>query len=262
MLCRTRLMIHVAPLRSLSTFRPLLNSPPSQNGAHSSPEEFKAQAEEKKREEDRFHQSILQGDVEYEPKYLSEDKVNPISRRPLPLNVELLKYKPLQVPKTHGHQVAKIEFKGFDRTELLRAAEFAARAAYYLNIPCSRIANLKTERRLYTVIRSPFAQAKSKENFQRRMFGLSLTAFDATSEVVDIWLSYINRHAIDGVQYNTTTSFRESLDFSERLDKLASTDMKLPESFKDIDDPIANRIEELLKSDTFKKLLDETPENH
>lgn len=89
-----------------------------------------------------------------------------------------------------------------------------------------------------------------------------MTAFDATSEVVDIWLSYVNRHAVDGIQYNTTILFRESLDFSQRLDKLASTDMRLPEFFKDIDDPIANRVEELLKSDTFQKLLNETPENH
>lgn len=190
---------------------------------------------------------------EYAPKTLGEDSVNAKTGRPVPLNVRLLQYKPMQLPQTHGVRVATVDFRGYDESELFRAGEFAARAAYFLGIPCKRLKKLKTEKRLYTVIRSPFAQAKSKENFHRITYNRRLEAFDANAELVDLWLSYINKHAIDKVEYSVKIFAHEPLDFAAKLD---TAEMALPEEYASGEDPVGQKVAELLQSESFKKHLE------
>ncbi|KSA00843.1 37S ribosomal protein S10, mitochondrial [Debaryomyces fabryi] len=242
--------------RAFSTIGACYNKTNTSPKKFLSPNEFASQKQIDEIEEQAYKQNLLNEEYKYDPKYLSENELNPITKRPIPLNVELLKYKPVQLPPTHGHEVAKLEFKGYDKDSIIRSSEFAARAAFYLGIPCSKIHSLKTEKRLYTVIKSPFAQAKSKENFKRTTYGRKLYAYDATPEVVDLWLSFINKHAIEGVKYNALIHTRESLDFCEKLDALSAEDLHMPDAYKGSDDPIAKKVEELLKSDTFKKYFD------
>lgn len=221
--------------------------------AKQSPEEFLASRKGKGVLNAEFLKSLSAKPFEYKPQYLSEDKVDPSTKRPIPLNVELLQYIPLQVPKTHGHKVAEIQFRGYNEENLDMAGEFAARAGFYLGIPCSKVQVLKTEKRLYTVIKSPFAQAKSKENFKRTTFNRKIEAFDANPEVVDLWLSYINKHALSDVKYNVHIYTRETVDFSRELDAITGGDLQLPKAYDGADDPIGKKVEELLKSDTFKE---------
>lgn len=223
----------------------------------SNPEEFLEKKQMEQLEDMAFQQSLREKEAKYTPQTLSSTEINPVSKRPTPLNVELLKYTPLTLPKTHGHEVASIKFRGYDEKNLTRAAEFALRAGYYLGIPCSNIVPLKTEKRLYTVIKSPFAQAKSKENFHRVTYNKEIRAYDATSEVVDLWLSFINKYALDDVKYEVMFHIRESLDFSKSLDALQPSDLSLPKAYQDIEDPIAQKVAELLKSETFKQHLEE-----
>lgn len=218
---------------------------------------------EKKRadeaEQKQFVSTMLKEQFEYAPKLIKEDVVDNVSKRPVPLNVELLQYKPLRLPKTHGHKVAELKFRSYEEEDIIRASEFAARAAYFLGIPCDKVKTLKTEKRLYTVIRSPFAQAKSKENFHRITYNRGLTAYDASPEVLDLWLSYINKHAFDKVKYTAQIHTRESLDFADTLAKLAPEEIKLPDAYAtDSSDPVAAKVQELLNSDTFKSYLEET----
>lgn len=223
----------------------------------STPKEYVAKKQVERAQDQAFKESLLSGHQEYKPSIRTKDVVNPVTKRPVPLNVELLQYKPLRLKPTHGHKVVNIQFRGYDDDELLRAAEFASRAAYYLGIPCSAVKKLKTEKRLYTVIRSPFAQAKSKENFHRVTYNRHLEAFDANPEVVDLWLSYINKHAIEKVEYLAQIFTRESLDFAKNLDNLSAKDMKLPEAYNaDMSDPIAKKVQELLNSESFKEHMD------
>lgn len=252
--------------RTLSLSYPLYNSNSPLSDSKSSskskskkfntPDEYVAKKQLENVEEYSYQQSLLGKEFEYNPKYISENKVNEITERPIPLNVELLNYQPLRLPKTHGHEVAELKFRSYNQENLTRASEFAARSAFYLGIPCNAIKPLKTEKRLYTVIRSPFAQAKSKENFHRVTYACKLKAFDANSEVLDLWLSFVNKYALEDVDYKTTIHTRESLDFSKELDGISSEDLKFSDSYKDLDDPIANKVEELLKSDTFKNYFD------
>lgn len=220
------------------------------------PTELVEQKRAQEAEDQSFRQSLLQDSLEYTPKLIPENVIDPVSKRPVPLNVELLNYKPIRLPQTHGHEVAHLKFRGYDEKALIRASEFAARAAFYLGIPCSPVKKMKTEKRLYTVIRSPFAQAKSKENFHRVTFNKQLIAYDANPEVVDLWLSYVNKNAFEQVNYLVQVHTREGTDFAEQLEKLTSEDMKLPEAYADTTDAVAARVAELLKSDTFKQYLE------
>lgn len=223
------------------------------------PKEFVEKKGSDEVEQHQFVSSLLKEQFEYAPKLIKEDVVDDISKRPIPLNVELLQYKPLRVPKTHGHKVAQLKFRSYEEEDIIRASEFAARAAYFLGIPCDLVKTLKTEKRLYTVIRSPFAQAKSKENFHRVTYNRGLAAYDATPEVLDLWLSYVNKHAFEKVKYTAQIHTREPLDFAEKLANLGADDMKLPEAYsRDSSDPVAAKVDELLKSDTFKSFLEET----
>lgn len=222
------------------------------------PQEFIQMKQQERVEEGQFRANLLNKEFEYNPKYIGENQPNPVSNRPIPLNVELLKYKPINLPQTHGHEVATIKLRGYDQDNLIRAGEFALRSAYYLGIPTSKLITEKTEKRLYTVIKSPFAQAKSKENFHRTTFNKSIVAYDANPEIIDLWLSYINKYSIQGVEYKSTITTRESLDYSKQLDELTTQDLNFPSAYSDSSDPVAAKVQELLKSDTFKKLLDES----
>ncbi|EGV60846.1 mitochondrial 37S ribosomal protein rsm10 [Yamadazyma tenuis] len=221
------------------------------------PAELLQQKTQEKLQQQEFEKSLLQGELEYKPKYLSENAVKGSGTKPIPINVELLKYKPIRLPKTHGHKVVSMKFRGYDETDINIAIEFASRAAFYLGIPVSGIMKQKTEKRLYTVIKSPFAQAKSKENFYRTTFNYKLDAFDANPEVVDLWLSYVNKHALETVHYTAKIITRESANFVEQLDSVSVEDVKIPEGFKDSNDPIMSKVDELLKSDAFKKHMDQ-----
>lgn len=246
------------PSRTFADNARLRKADTAPNDRFLSPEEFTEKSKMVEAEKQEFKDRILGEAYEFQAKIITENKVRDSSKRPVPLNVELLQYKPLKVEKTHGHKVAEVSFRGYEEKELIRASEFAARAAFFLGIPCSDIKKNKTERRLYTVIRSPFAQAKSKENFFRVTYNRSLEAFDAQPEVVDLWLSYINKHAIEKVEYGAKIHTRESLQFAQEMSDLKAGDMQLPEAYNvDAEDPIMKKVQEMLGSDDFKQYLED-----
>lgn len=247
MLSRISNLARLTGSRSISTSLPRLNK------KYMTPTELINKKEVEKQDEIEYGKALLNGEFKYDPKWIGQDKLDPVTNRPVPINVEVLKYKPINLPQTHGHQVAEINFKGYDEDNLIRAAEFASRAAFYLGIPTSKISTKKTQKRLYTVIKSPFAQAKTKQNFHRTTYHRELVAFDANPEVIDLWLSFVNKHSLQDVDYKANITTYESLDFNKELDAL--TEVKLPEAYLDTTDPIANKVKELLKSETFKELL-------
>lgn len=209
------------------------------------PKEFLEKEAAERAQNEEFRQNLLDKEFNLEPKIKPDGKI--------PLNLELLQYKPIRLPPTHGHEVAKLKFRGYNEDHLTRASEFAARAAFYLGIPCSRVKKVKTERRLYTVIKSPFAQSKNKENFLRITYNQELRAYDTNPEVLDLWLSYINKHALEDVKCLAEITTRENLDFVKSLDALTAQDAKLPDAYADTTDPIAAKVKDLLQSEQFKQ---------
>lgn len=223
-------------LRHLSSGRRLLKQTPDQ---------YVSKQASKAAEDAAFKLALLLEPFSYDPQYISPNEVNPVLQRPVPINVELLQYKPLRHKPKHAEKCATITLRGYNEDDLIRAGEFMLRAAYYLNIPCSKLKTLKTEKRLYTVIRSPFAQAKSKENFHRVTYNREILAFDANPEVIDLWLSYVNKYALDTVEYKASITTRQGLEWIE--------DATLPEAYADLDDPVALKVKELLNGELFQQ---------
>lgn len=238
------------------SFRALATAARALKEVKKTPEQFLAAQSAKVAENSEFRLALAATPFEYKPLYVSENTVDATTKRPVPLNVELLQYEPLQVPRTHGHKVAEVHLRGYNTDSIDMAGEFLARAGFYLGIPCSKVQFLKTEKRLYTVIKSPFAQAKSKENFKRTTYNRKIVAYDANPEVVDLWLSFVNKHALADVNYTVQMYTRESLEFSKELDAITLGDLKLPEAYEGTTDPIGRRVAELLQSETFKEQLE------
>lgn len=107
--------------------------------------------------------------------------------------------RPHQLPKTHGIPVATLHFRSYQVRQLDFFTHFAGHAAAALGIPLSRPVHLPTQRRLWTVIRGPFAHKKSQENFQRLTHKRLVKAWDADPAVVDMFVQYLEKHLIPGI---------------------------------------------------------------
>ncbi|KII84715.1 hypothetical protein PLICRDRAFT_63310, partial [Plicaturopsis crispa FD-325 SS-3] len=107
--------------------------------------------------------------------------------------------EPVYHPRPHGVPVAQLHIRSFVHRELDFFAHFASHAAAALGIPITRPAMLPTQRRLWTLMRSPFVHKKSQENFERKVHKRVIKAYDADREVVDRWVRYIRQHRMASV---------------------------------------------------------------
>lgn len=191
--------------------------------------------------------------TQYSPRVYTREEVLTTTKTPFPINVELNYYAPLRHELRHGHKVAEIQFRAYDFENIEFLADFASRAAYYLNIPLSGVIPLPTRRERWTVIRAPFVHAKSKENFLRLTHKRVLKAYDATPEVVDLWVSYIAKHSNSGVGIKVSTFQREPVELAQELDKTAIGSL---DSLAVGNDAIGKRVKELLQDPVFKRHID------
>ena len=127
--------------------------------------------------------------------------------------------KPFFHPRTHDIPVANIHFRSHHVPLLNLFTHFATHAASSLGMPVSQVVNLPTQRRLWTVIRSPFVHKKSQENFERKVHKRAIKAWDADPEVVQRWIAYLRTHAIGGVGMKVSTWVRAPLHVGATLKK-------------------------------------------
>lgn len=101
------------------------------------------------------------------------------------------------------------------------------------------------------MIRSPFAQAKSKENFERHTHKRLIRVWDTNPEVVELWLSYISKHSIPGVGIKCNLFQKEGLQLSQNLEQ--NSLLQSPGKSNSLDEAVGERVLELLNSENFKK---------
>ncbi|CEP21517.1 unnamed protein product [Cyberlindnera jadinii] len=195
--------------------------------------------------------------VPYEPKVLSREEVLDTTKTPFPINVELNYHAPLRHEVRYGDKVAEIQFRAYDFENLEFLADFAQRAAYYLDIPVSGVIPLPTRRERWTVIRAPFVHAKSKENFLRLTHKRVLKAYDATPEVIDLWISYIAKHSNAGVGIKVQTFQRESVELVQELDKIDLGKIEQFNGSVEGQAAVSKRVQELLNDPVFKRHIPE-----
>ena len=108
-------------------------------------------------------------------------------------------FEPIRLPAKFGIPVCNLHMRSYDLGYVELMADFAMRAAFYLRLPASGPVPLPRRTERWTVIKSPFVHAKSKENFERITYKRLIQIKDADLDVVRMWLKYITENAVPTV---------------------------------------------------------------
>lgn len=130
---------------------------------------------------------------------LSINPSNVSAHEDLPINVKALYFPPMKLPVKYGHLKLDIQLRSYEVSSLEYFADFIQRVAFYLGIPMTGPKPLPRRHETWTVIRSPFVHAKSKENFERFTYKRLLRCWDTNDAVLELLLAYISKYSIAGV---------------------------------------------------------------
>lgn len=122
---------------------------------------------------------------------------SPVPR--LPRSVQAIYLKPLKRKATYGLPACDLQLRSYSVRNLEFFTDFALRAAYYLYLPAAGPIPLPRITERWTVPRSNFVHKKSQENFQRITLRRLIQIQDGNPETVEIWLSFLRKHAYYGI---------------------------------------------------------------
>lgn len=194
----------------------------------------------------------------------SSDEPALSTHRPIPLNVMLTRYAPLKHPLKYGDLVGEIRLASFTTKDLEFFSDFILRAAFYLGIPAKGPTPLPRKVKRWTVIRSPFVMAKTKQNFERITYRRQIKLYDANPETIQILLSVANKHSIAGVGSKATLYTHENLEMIENMDVPIRNERENPLAVNKVDlealgsGDVAQAVIELLKDPRFSESRSET----
>jgi len=203
--------------------------------------------------------------IPYDPKVFSVEEEVTYNKRPIPVNVEANYWRAIRHKPKYGEKVAEIQLRSYEPRSIEFFGDFIIRAAYYLNIPVSGVTPLPARNELWTVIKAPFVHAKTKENYQRTTHKRLIKAFDATPEVIDLWISFLRKHSAIGVGIKVQTYQRHSLDFTDELDQQIDTneiDNTISYDALSENSEVKKRVEELLNDPVFKQHLNKNDDKN
>ncbi|KAK1149964.1 Tryptophan--tRNA ligase, mitochondrial [Aspergillus melleus] len=148
------------------------------------------------------------------------DRLDSISRKArLPRSVQAVYLRPLRKQAEYGVPVCDLQLRSYSVRNVEFFADFALRAAYYLKLPVSGPVPLPRITERWTFPRSNFVHKKSQENFERITLRRLLQVKDGDPHVVQIWLSFLRKHAFYGVGMKANVWEHESLDVVKDMDK-------------------------------------------
>lgn len=116
-----------------------------------------------------------------------------------PRSVEALYLRPLRRETEYGIPSCDLQLRSYSVRSLEFFADFALRAAYYLNLPAFGPVPLPRITERWTVPRDTFIFKKSQENFERITLRRLVQIRDGNPETVQIWLAFLQKHAYAGV---------------------------------------------------------------
>ena len=117
----------------------------------------------------------------------------------LPRSVQAVYLKPLKRRAQYGVPTCDLQLRSYNVRNVEFFADFALRAAYYLNLPAAGPIPLPRITERWTVPRSHFIFKKSQENFERITLRRLIQIQDGHAESVEIWLAFLRKHAYYGV---------------------------------------------------------------
>ncbi|KAF7845892.1 hypothetical protein BT93_L0157 [Corymbia citriodora subsp. variegata] len=139
----------------------------------------------------------------------------------LPRSVQLNYLRPLKRAPTHGVPSCDLQLRSYSARNLEFFADFALRAAYYLNLPARGPVPLPRIVQRWTVPRGNFVHKKSQENFERITMRRLVQIQDGHPEVVQIWLGFLQKYAYYGVGMKANVWEYSSLDVGKEMDEQA-----------------------------------------
>ena len=139
---------------------------------------------------------------------------------PLPKSVTAVYLRPLRRKPTHGLPVCNLQMRSYSVRNLEFFADFAMRAAYYLQLPARGPVPLPRITERWTVPRSNFIFKKSQENFERKTLRRLIQIQDGHPDVVKAWLGYLERRCFYGVGLKANIWEHEGLGVSTRMDEV------------------------------------------
>ncbi|CAL9730336.1 small ribosomal subunit protein uS10m [Monosporozyma unispora] len=177
----------------------------------------------------------------------------------LPINVKALYFPPQKIPVKHGHLKLDIQLRSYDTNTLEFYTEFIQRIAFYLGVPTTGPKPLPKRHETWTVIKSPFVHAKSKENFERFTYKRLLRCWDTNDEVIELLLSYISKYSVAGVGIKCnlfknepiTMKSWENDDVTKQINNI-QFDNTISNETNEADTLVNSKILELLNSKDFK----------
>ncbi|KAK9388657.1 ribosomal protein S10 domain-containing protein [Lipomyces mesembrius] len=137
----------------------------------------------------------------------------PGTERPMPMNVELTHYAPLKLTPTHGQRTCDLQLRAYTVDQIEFFADFAMRAAFYLNMPVRGPVYVPKRTERWTIVKSPFAHAKTKVNFERVTHKRLIQVLDAHMDTVETWLGFLRKYELAGVAMKAQLYNHESIDF-------------------------------------------------
>ena len=170
----------------------------------------------------------------------------------MPRNVAAAYLKPLQTKAEYGVPCCDLQLRSFSVRNVEFMADFAMRAAYYLNLPASGPTPLPKKRKRWTVLRSNFVNKKSQENFEQITLRRLVQIQDGDPETVQIWLAFLRKHQLYGVGMRANIWQYEPLGMSKfsecSLIAMLTSDVEVAENMdqafseveKELDHKLAN----------------------
>ncbi|KAL4976202.1 37S ribosomal protein S10, mitochondrial [Aspergillus desertorum] len=137
----------------------------------------------------------------------------------LPRSVQALYLRPLRRKAEYGLPVCDLQLRSYSVRNLEFFADFAIRAAYYLNLPASGPVPLPKIVERWTFPRSSFVHKKSQENFERITVRRLIQIKDGNSQAVQAWLAFIRKHAFYGVGMKANIYEHESIEIAKNMDQ-------------------------------------------
>ena len=117
----------------------------------------------------------------------------------LPRSVQAVYLRPLKRKAEYGVPSCDLQLRSYSVRNVEFYADFALRAAYFLNLPAAGPIPLPRITERWTVPRSNFIYKKSQENFERITLRRLIQIQDGHPDVVEIWLAFLRKHAYHGI---------------------------------------------------------------
>lgn len=140
----------------------------------------------------------------------------PIVRRPRALQAIFL--KPLKRAAPFGVPACDLQLRSYNVRNVEFFADFALRAAYFLELPASGPVPLPRMIERWTVPRSNFIFKKSQENFERITIRRLIQIQDASTETIEVWLAFLRKHAYYGIGMKANVWQYEKLGIGKSMD--------------------------------------------